>query len=68
MVVIDSHDKQIKTIAASKVTLENQLLTVGQTVNITNIVYTQRIGYYAPITLSGYLLVNNISTSVYSDM
>lgn len=68
MVVVHPVDRQIKTIAASKVTLEHQLLTVGQPVNITSIVYTQRIGYYSPITLSGYLLVNNVSTSVYSDM
>lgn len=68
MVVAHPDESQIKTLAASKVTPQHQLLIVGRTVDITNIIITYRIGYYSPITLSGYLLVNNVSTSIYSDM
>ncbi|CAF0862856.1 unnamed protein product [Adineta steineri] len=65
--VVDNNDKKMKTICASKVTLEHQLVIPGRTIGLKEIIYSQRIGFYSPITVSGYLLVNNLSTSVYVD-
>jgi len=65
--VFTNNEKSMKTIRASRVTLEHQLIMVGRTIGLEKIVYSQRISFYSPITLSGYLLVNNLSTSVYVD-
>lgn len=65
--VLDSDDDQIKFLRASKVTRKHRLLMFNQTIPIKTITYKSLIGYYAPITLSGYLFVNNISASCYSD-
>lgn len=58
-------DHQITYISAPKVTLKHRLIILGQTVHIQNITRSYLIGFYSPWTLSGSLLVNNISTSVY---
>ena len=57
----------MKIIRASQVTLQHRLVIAGRTVGLEKITYTERIGFYSPITLSGYLTVNNVSTSVYVD-
>ena len=67
LVVIDENNN-IKTLPAYKITMNHQLLTMNRSLKIKSIEYIVQIGYYSPITLSGYLLVNNISTSVYSNM
>jgi hypothetical protein len=67
MVVVPNNEKQMKTIRASQVTLQHQLLMLDRTIDLKKIEYSERVGYYGPITLSGYLLVNNLSTSVYVD-
>jgi hypothetical protein len=41
---------------------------LGRRIKLKKIIRAVRIGFYSPITLSGYLLVNNLSTSVYSDV
>ena len=58
---------EIKFLRASKVTQKHRLLMFNQTIPIKTITYKPLIGYYSPITLSGYLFVNNISASCYSD-
>ncbi|CAM4832080.1 unnamed protein product [Rotaria magnacalcarata] len=58
-------EDKIKIIRASEVTLEHRLIMNHRTIGIEQIVYSERIGFYSPITLSGYLTVNNLSTSVY---
>ncbi|CAF1280307.1 unnamed protein product [Adineta ricciae] len=67
LVIFDSQDKQMKTISASRVTLNHRLVMINRTISLKQIEIVQRIGFYSPITISGYLLVNNLSTSVYSD-
>lgn len=67
IIAVTNNEKQMKIIRASKVTLEHQLIMLGRTIRLEKIVYSERIGFYSPITLSGYLFVNNISTSVYVD-
>lgn len=63
-VVIDN-DKDMKIIRALDVTLKHRLIMLGRSIALKKIVRSIRIGFYSPITLSGYLLVNNLSTSVY---
>ncbi|CAF1277279.1 unnamed protein product, partial [Adineta steineri] len=65
--VYDSKENQIKTKRSSLVRQEDYLLMYNRKVKIENISINTRIGFYSPLTLTGYLLVNNISTSVFSD-
>lgn len=65
--VIAKGEKKVHAIRASKVTLNYQLIMAGRVVDINNIIYSQRTGFYSPLTLSSTLFVNNISTSVYVD-
>ncbi len=67
IVIVANGEKKMKTVCASKVTLEDQLVMVGRTIGLKKIVYSKRIGFYSPVTISGYLLVNNLSTSNYID-
>ncbi len=66
LIVIDKDENKMKP--ASQVTLEDQLVMLGRRIKLKKIIRAVRIGFYSPITLSGYLLVNNLSTSVYSDV
>ena len=59
-------ENRIQFLPASKVTLKHRLITFGQKVEIESISMTLRNGYYSPLTLSSYLFVNNISTSVFA--
>src|SRR5262245_46628784 len=56
---------QIEYLRASKVTLKHRLIMFGRKVEIESISMNFRTGYYSPLTLSSYLYVNNISTSVF---
>ena len=47
--------------------IQHRLVIAGRTVGLKKITYSERIGFYSPITLSGYLTVNNVSTSLYVD-
>ncbi|CAF1332023.1 unnamed protein product [Rotaria sp. Silwood1] len=67
IVTVVNGENKIKIIRASEVTLKHQLIMAGRTIGLEKIVYSIHIGFYSPITLSGYLTVNNISTSVYVD-
>lgn len=60
-------EKKTRFIRASKVTLDHQLIMANRTIGIHKIVYSQHTGFYSPLTLTSYLLVNNISTSVFVD-
>jgi len=60
-------ENRITFLRASKVTTKHRLIMFNRKVEIENISMNSRIGYFAPLTLSGYLFVNNISTSVFSD-
>ena len=52
---------------ASKVTRKHHLILLGRTIKIENIKINQRLGFSSPLTMSSYLFVNNISTSVFTD-
>lgn len=65
--VYDPDENRIKFLRASKVTLKHRLIMFNRTIEIKTIKINQRTGFFSPLTLSGYLLVNNISTSVFSD-
>ena len=65
IVAVTDDDRQIQLIRALDVTLDHRLIMLNRTIALKKIVYSVRVGYYSPITLSGYLLVNNLSTSVY---
>ncbi len=60
-------ENEIKFLRASKVTMKHRLIMFARKVEIETISINIRIGYYSPLTLTGYLFVNNISTSIFSD-
>ena len=64
--IYDPQDKQLKTIRAFEVNINHLLIMYNRTVNIENISIDYRIGFFAPLTHTGYLLVENISTSTYA--
>ncbi|CAF2080502.1 unnamed protein product [Rotaria magnacalcarata] len=66
LVVVNGEEK-IQIIRASKVTLNHRLIIASRTVGLKTIEYSQRTGFYSPLTRTSYLLVNNISTSVFVD-
>ncbi|CAF4218339.1 unnamed protein product, partial [Adineta steineri] len=66
MPVFDTVENKIKIKRASLVTMQDRLIMSGKTVEITNILITIGQGFYSPLTLSSYLMVNNVSTSVFS--
>ncbi|CAF0901329.1 unnamed protein product [Adineta steineri] len=65
--VFDTIENKIKIKRASLVTMQDRLIMFGKTVEITNILITIGKGFYSPLTLSSYLMVNNVSTSVFSE-
>ena len=67
IIAVARTETRMKIIRASQVTLQHRLIIADRTVSLKKITYAERIGYYSPITLSGYLAVNNLSTSVYVD-
>ncbi|CAF1027719.1 unnamed protein product [Adineta ricciae] len=68
-IVVDRNDTgSTETICAEDVNLAHHLVLLGRTVPLASIQYSQLLGFYSPIRLSGYLTVNNFSTSVYSDV
>lgn len=65
--IFDVRKHEIRMIRSSDVSVGDQLLMHDEMVSIANISISFRHGFYSPLTLSGYLAVNNISTSVFSD-
>ena len=59
--------EQVQHLRASSVTMNHRLIMHGRRVEIESITINARNGYYSPLTLSGYLYVNNISTCIFSD-
>jgi hypothetical protein len=60
-------ENRTEFIRVSKVTLKHRLIMYGRTIEIESISLNSLVGYYAPLTLTSYLFVNNISTSVFTD-
>lgn len=65
--IFDPDQNQTRILRSSKVTMKDHLIRLGQTVPLKEIRKQIKSGFYSPLTLSGYLLVNGISTNVYSD-
>jgi len=65
--IFNSNEKQIQMVRASQVTIKDRLIISNRYIKLVNISINIRQGFYSPLTLSGDLLVNNISTSVFSD-
>ncbi len=68
IVVASNNEKRMNIKPASSVTLADQLIMANRSISLQRTVISKRIGYHSTITLSGYLLVNNISTSVYANL
>ncbi|CAF4548875.1 unnamed protein product [Rotaria socialis] len=67
ILVVANREEKTQIIRASKVTLNHRLIIASRTVGLKKIEYSQRTGFYSPLTRTSYLLVNNISTSVFVD-
>lgn len=65
--VFDTEDNQTKIIRASQVTIKHYIFTLDGKIPIESIALENQRGFYSPLTLTGFLLVNNISTSIFSD-
>ncbi|CAF4263302.1 unnamed protein product, partial [Adineta steineri] len=64
--VFDTIRNKVTMKRADSVTMQDRLIMFGKTVEISNISLTISQGFYAPLTLTGYLMVNNVSTSIFS--
>ena len=64
---ISDDEKTIHTKPAAAITLKHRLIKFSRSVQLAKITYSQKVGYYSPITISGSLTVSNLSTSVYVD-
>ncbi|CAF3531701.1 unnamed protein product [Rotaria socialis] len=62
-----SFNMTVAFLPASKITLDHRLFVSGNNnpISIARIITIHRVGIYAPLTLSGTLLVNNISASCF---
>lgn len=67
LVVFDVKENRIQIIRSSDVSVGDQLLMYERAVSVKKISICFRHGFDSPLTLSGQLMVNNISTSVFSD-
>lgn len=67
ILVMDMGTRKIEIQRASKVTLNHYLIMPGRVARIQRIHRSSHVGFYSPLTMSGYLLVNNISTSLCVD-
>ena len=65
--IVDAKERRVRVIRSSDVSVGDQLLMSHRQVPVKEISISFRRGFYSPLTLSGYLMVNNISTSVFSD-
>lgn len=65
--IYDPIEKQIKTIQSSQVKITDKLIVHGKYLDIRNIEMNTLQGFFSPLTLTGNLVVNNISTCVFSD-
>lgn len=65
--VFDVEENRVKIIRTSRVTLKHRLIMFNRTMSIDKIMIGSRRGFFSPLTLSGYLMVNNISASVFSE-
>ncbi len=52
---------------AFEITAKHLLIIFSPKLEIENIIIGARVGYFVPLTHTGHLLINNISTSVYPD-
>ena len=61
------NESRIQMIRSADVAAGDQLLMYEKAVAVKKILISFRPGFYSPLTLSGHLMVNNVSTSIFSD-
>lgn len=57
----------MKIVRSKDVKLRDQLIMQGRKIGLRNITTHYEQGFYSPLTLSSYLIVNDILTHVFSD-
>jgi hypothetical protein len=65
--VMDIETNAVEILQASQMTLKHRLITWNRTMTIESIFVKTLFGRYSPLTLSGYVFVNNISASAFSN-
>ena len=65
--IYDRRAQRVKIIRSADVTMQDQLILRGRRVTLQNISTHAAQGFYSPLTLSSYLMVNEILTHVFSD-
>lgn len=65
--IYDRREQRVKVIRSSDVTMQDQLIIRGRKITLRNISTHSAQGFYSPLTMTSYLLVNDILTHVFSD-
>lgn len=65
--IYDPQEKRVKIVRSEDVTMRHQLILQGRMIGLRNITTHSQQGFYSPLTLSSYLMVNQILTHVFSD-
>lgn len=65
--IYDPFEKRVKIVQSQAVKLRDQLIMQGRKIGLRNITTHIQQGFYSPLTLSSYLMVNDILTHVFSD-
>lgn len=65
--IFDRREQRVKIVRSAQVTMRDQLIIRGRRVTLRNISTHSAQGFYSPLTLSSYLMVNDILTHVFSD-
>jgi len=65
--IYDRKEKRLKVIRSSDVTIHDQLIIRGRKIALKNITTHSAQGFYSPLTMTSYLMVNDILTHVFSD-
>lgn len=64
--VSEANQSDVHYVKSSEVTMNHRLIIFNAKVPLRKIEIVEQVGFYAPMTLSGYLTVNNVSTSIFS--
>ena len=65
--VFNTIEKRVKIVRSQDITMQDQLIMQGRKIELRNITTHTQQGFYSPLTLSSYLMVNDILTHVFSD-
>lgn len=65
--IYDPVEERVRIVRSQDVKLRDQLIMQGRKIGLRNITTHYERGFYSPLTLSSYLMVNDILTHVFSD-